>query len=154
MLYYNHANNKKCVQKVGELLNKHEIAIDVFNKVGSIAKTADFVAVGLKNYDVVSLCNQGYIERIRNGFYKLPNAEEPKEEALISKLLPQGIVCVESALFYYGYSDFAPREWTVAVPRSFSRAIKAMQEVPVKAYYVQNEFYHYGATVGNFNGVE
>ena len=98
MLYYNHANNKKCVQKVGELLNKHEIAIDVFNKVGSIAKTADFVAVGLKNYDVVSLCNQGYIERIRNGFYKLPNAEEPKEEALISKLLPQGIVCVESAL--------------------------------------------------------
>ncbi len=35
--------------------------------------------------------------------------EEPKEEALISKLLPQGIVCVESALFYYGYSDFAPR---------------------------------------------
>lgn len=154
MLYYNHANNRKCVQKVGELLNKHEIAIDVFNKVGSIAKTADFVAVGLKNYDVVSLCNQGYIERIRNGFYKLPNAEEPKEEALISKLLPQGIVCVESALFYYGYSDFAPREWTVAVPRSFSRAIKAMQEVPVKAYYVQNEFYHYGATVGNFNGVE
>ena len=154
MLYYNHANNKKCVQKVGELLNKHEIAIDVFNKVGSIAKTADFVAVGLKNYDVVSLCNQGYIERIRNGFYKLPNAEEPKEEALISKLLPQGIVCVESALFYYGYSDFAPRECTVAVPRSFSRAIKAMQEVPIKAYYVQNEFYHYGATVGDFNGVE
>lgn len=88
------------MQKVGELLNKHEIAIDVFNKVGSIAKTADFVAAGLKNYDVVSLCNQGYIERIRNGFYKLPNAEEPKEEALISKLLPQGIVCVESALFY------------------------------------------------------
>ena len=41
MLYYNHANNKKCVQKVGELLNKYEIAIDVFNKVGNIAKTAD-----------------------------------------------------------------------------------------------------------------
>lgn len=49
------------MQKVGELLNKHEIAIDVFNKVGSIAKTADFVAAGLKNYDVVSFCNQGYI---------------------------------------------------------------------------------------------
>ena len=47
------------MQKVGELLNKHEIAIDVFNKVGSIAKTADFVAAGLKNYDVVSFCNQG-----------------------------------------------------------------------------------------------
>lgn len=141
------------MQKVGESLNKQETVIDVFNKVGSIAKTADFVAAGLKNHDVVSLCNQGCIERIRNGFYKLPDAEEPKEEELISKLLPQGIVCVESALFYYGYSDFTPREWTVAVPRSFSRAIKAMQEVPVKAYYVNNELYRYGATVGDFNGV-
>lgn len=134
-------------------MNKQEISIEVFNKVGSIAKTADFVAAGLKNYEVVSLCNQGYVERIRNGFYKLPNTDEPSEEILISKLLPQGIVCVESALFHYGYSYFAPREWSVAVPRSFSRAIKAMQEVPVKAYYIQNEFYRYGVTVEEFNGV-
>lgn len=142
-----------CVWKVGELLNKQEISIEVFNKVGSVAKTADFVAAGLKNYEVVSLCNQGYVERIRNGFYKLPNTDGPSEEILISKLLPQGIVCVESALFHYGYSDFAPREWSVAVPRSFSRAIKAMQEVPVKAYYIQNVFYRYGVTVEEFNGV-
>lgn len=142
-----------CVWKVGELLNKQEISIEVFNKVGSVAKTADFVAAGLKNYEVVSLCNQGYVERIRNGFYKLPNTDGPSEEILISKLLPQGIVCVESALFHYGYSDFAPREWSVAVPRSFSRAIKAMKEVPVKAYYIQNVFYRYGVTVEEFNGV-
>lgn len=134
-------------------LNKKEIVNNVFNKVGEIAKTADFVTAGLKNYDVVSLCKQGYIERIRNGFYKLSDQEEPKEEYLLSKLLPQGIVCVESALFYYGYSDFAPREWTVAIPRSFSRTIKVMQEVPVKAYYVQNAFHRYGVTYGNFNGV-
>lgn len=134
-------------------MNKQEISIEVFNKVGSVAKTADFVAAGLKNYEVVSLCNQGYVERIRNGFYKLPNTDEPSEEILISKLLHHGIVCVESALFHYGYSDFAPREWSVAVPRSFSRAIKTMQEVPVKAYYIQNEFYRYGATVEAFNGV-
>lgn len=125
-------------------MNKQEISIEVFNKVGSVAKTADFVAAGLKNYEVVSLCNQGYVERIRNGFYKLPNTDEPSKEILILKLLPQGIVCVESALFHYGYSDFAPREWSVAVPRSFSRAIKAMQKVTVKAYYIQNEFYRYG----------
>lgn len=141
------------MREIGELLNKQEVLIEVFNKVGSVAKTADFVALGLKNYEVVSFCNRGYIERIRNGFYKLPNTEEPSEEVLISKLLPQGIICVESALFYYGYSYFAPPEWTVAVPRSFSRAIKAMKEVSVKAYYVQNEFYRYGATIGNFNGV-
>lgn len=79
----------------------------------------------------------------------MPNTDEPSEEILISKLL----VRVESALFHYRYSDFAPREWSVAVPRSFSRAIKAMKEVPVKAYYIQNKFYRYGVTIEEFNGV-
>lgn len=144
---------KIACRKLGIQLKKQEIAREVFNKIGEIVKTADFVAAGLKNYDVASLCKQGYIERIRNGFYRLSAGEEPKEEYLLSKLLPQGIVCVESALFYYGYSDFAPRKWTVAVPRSFSRTIKAMQEVPVKAYYVQNKFYQFGVTFGNFNGI-
>ena len=68
--------------------------------------------------------------------------------------MAQGIICVESALFYYGYSDFAPREWAIAVPHSFSRSIKAIREkVPVKAYYVRNETYHLGETAGYFNGV-
>ncbi len=39
----------KCVWKVGGLLNKHEISIEVFNKVGSVAKTTYFVAQGLEN---------------------------------------------------------------------------------------------------------
>lgn len=72
---------------------------------------------------------------------------------MISKLLPHGIVCVDSALFYNGYSDFAPRKWAVAVPRSFSREIKAMNEVPIKAYYINDKLHRYGATIGDFNSV-
>lgn len=134
-------------------MNKTQIIQDVFDRIGCIVKTADFTTAGLSNADVSYYCKQGYIERVRNGFYKLPDAEEPKEEYLLSKLLPQGVVCVESALFYYGYSDFAPREWTVAIPRSFSRSIKAMGDFPIKAYYVQNAFHQYGVTTGDFNGV-
>ena len=33
-----------------------------------------------------------------------------KEEQVLASLLPESIVCVESALFYYVYSDFAPRQ--------------------------------------------
>lgn len=142
------------MQKVGARLNKHDIIKEVFNKVGEIAKTADFVAAGLKDYEVFSLCKQGYIERVKYGYYKLSDQDEPKEEYLLSKLLTQGIVCVESALFYYGYTDFAPRKWTIAIPRSCSRTVKAMQEkVPVKAYYIQNDLYRLGETTGTFNGV-
>ncbi len=135
-------------------MNKTQIIDDVFNRNGSIVKTADFSAAGLSNADVSYYCRQGYIERIRNGFYKQTEADAPKEELLLSKCLPQGVVCAESALYYYGYSSFVPRVWTVAVPRSFSRSVKAMGNFPLKAYYVQNEFHQYGVTTGIFNGVE
>lgn len=115
---------------------------------------ADLVSAGLKSQDVYALVQQGYIERIKRGYYKKSVGEVPKEEQLLSKLMITGIVCVESALFYYGYSDFAPREWSISVPRSYSRTVKLMQEeVPVKAYYVQKNLYHLGETTGTFNDV-
>ncbi len=135
-------------------MDKLELVKNVFNKVGTIAEISDFTAAGLNEHTVFSLCKQGYIERVKRGYYKLPDLTDPKEEYLLSKLLPKGIICVESALFYYGYNDFAPREWTISVPRSFSRTVKAIQaEVPVKAYYVQNDIYRLGKTTGTFNGV-
>lgn len=141
------------MQKVGTHLNKKEIAQKVIKNKGGIAKTADFTAEGMKNYEVAALCKEGFIERIRQGFYQLPHSNQITEEQLIQEFLPQGIVCVESALFHYGYSDFAPREWSVAVPRTASRAIKKIEEFPIKAYYIQKDFMQIGKSADSFNGV-
>lgn len=153
-ILYSHADFKKCVQKVGLTLSKYETAKGVFDMVGDVVKTADFISAGLSNYDVVKLCNKGYIERIRPGFYQYPKNYDIKEETLIAKFLPRCIVCVESALFHYGYSDFAPREWTIAVPRSMSRTVKHMQIVTLKAYYIQKEYFELGKVRDDFNGVK
>ena len=72
---------------------------------------------------------------------------------MLLELLPQGIVCVESALFHYGYSDFAPRAWSVAVPRTASRAVGNIVEFPLRAYYIQKEYFSIGKIIENFNGV-
>ena len=142
------------MQKVGACMNKKEIAQKVIINNGGIAKTADFTAEGMKNYEVAALCKEGYIERIRRGFYQFPHSNQITEEQLILELLPQGIVCVESALFHYGYSDFAPRKWSVAVPRTASRVVKNIEEFPIKAYYIQKDFLQLGKSVDNFNGME
>ena len=135
-------------------MSKYDTVNKVFASVGEIAKKSDFISAGVRDQDVYTLLKQGYIERVKKGYYKLAVGGEPKEELILSKLMTHGIVCVESALFYYGYSDFAPREWSVAVPRSYSRTVKAIQaEVPVKAYYVQNSMHRLGETTGSFNGV-
>ena len=101
-------------------MDKKTLSKQVIIEKGGIAKTSDFVAAGIPAVDIVNLCNTGYLERIRHGYYQLADRDTSSEEQLIATLIPKAIICVESALFHYGYSDFAPRKWSIAVPRSSS----------------------------------
>ena len=139
--------------KVGVRLNKKEILKKVIENNNGIARTSDFAANGIDKYEVVAFCKEGIIKRIRRGFYQLPQSNSTPEEQLIRELLPQGVICVESALFHYGYSDFSPRKWSIAVPRTATRAVKNIEEFPMRAYYIQRDFLDIGKSTSNFNGV-
>ena len=134
-------------------MDKKIISKQVIIEKGGIAKTSDFVAAGIPAVDIVNLCNTGYLERIRHGYYQLAEADTSSEEQLLAVLIPKGIVCVESALFHYGYSDFAPRKWSIAVPRSMSRTKLDIDALTLQTYYVQSEIYELGKTTADFNGV-
>ena len=139
--------------KVGEYVDKKTLLKQVIIEKGGIAKTSDFVAAGIPAVDVVNLCNTGYLERIRHGYYQLADGNTSSEEQLIATLIPKAIICVESALFHYGYSDFAPRKWSIAVPRSMSRTKLDIDALALQTYYVQSEIYELGKTTADFNGV-
>ena len=120
---------------------------------GGIAKSVDFVAAGISAIQVVSLCNVGFLERVRHGYYSLAEHDTASEEQMLSKLFPKGIVCVDSALFHYGYSDFAPRKWSIAIPRSMSRTKLGDNILRLQVYYVQQDIYELGKIYDTFNGV-
>ena len=134
-------------------MDKKKLAQKVILNKGGIAKTADFVLEGIKSYEVAAFCKEGVIKRIRRGFYQLPQNVIATDEQIIKEILPQGIICVESALFHYGYSDFLPREWSIAVPRTASRTVKRVQEIPLKPYFIQKNFFNLGKTTDDFNGI-
>ena len=138
--------------KVGDCVDLRAAVRDVIVSKGGIAKSADFVAAGIRAVDVVSLCNAGYLDRVRHGYYQMAEQNEATEEQMLATLIPQGIVCVESALFHYGYSDFAPRKWSVAVPRTISRTKLDVDALPLQTYFVQQDLYELGKTTGNFHG--
>lgn len=135
-------------------MNLRERAKEVIINNGGIAKSADFVAAGIRAADVVNMCNAGYLDRVRHGYYQLAEQDASSEEQMLATLVPKGIVCVESALFHYGYSDFAPRKWSIAVPRSMSRTKLKLDSLIIQPYYMQPELYELGKTTDNFNGVK
>ena len=134
-------------------MDKKTLSKQVIIEKGGIAKTSDFVAAGIPAVDIVNFCNTGYLERIRHGYYQLADGNTSSEEQLIATLIPKAIICVESALFHYGYSDFAPRKWSIAVPRSMSRTKLDIDALTLQTYYVQSEIYELGKTIADFNGV-
>lgn len=134
-------------------MNLYEIAKNVIDSKGGVAKSSDFVAAGMRAVDVVNMCNAGFLDRVRHGYYQLAEQSTVSEEQLLATLIPQGIVCVESALFHYGYSDFTPRKWSIAVPRSMSRKKLDVDALALQPYYVQKDLYELGKTTNNFDGV-
>ena len=135
-------------------MSKKTIAKTTIENSKGIAKTAQLICAGLSKSDISNLCNSGYIVRVRHGYYSLAEANDTKEEQLIQTLLPEAIICVESALFHYGYSDFAPRIWTLAVPRTMTKTKLHMDTILYKPYYIQNKLYELGRTFSDFDGVK
>ena len=135
-------------------MSKKTIAKTTIENSKGIAKTAQLISAGLSKSDISNLCNSGYIVRVRHGYYSLADANDTSEEQLIQTLLPEAIVCVESALFHYGYSDFAPRIWTLAVPRTMTKTKINMDTILYKPYYIQNKLYELGRTFSDFDGVK
>ena len=125
----------------------------VIAEAGGVARTADFNATGIPNYTVADWCKRGLIARLRNGYYSLPEQGEQREEVLIARLFPDGIICMDSALFHYGYSDKTPLEWHMSFPRSVTRSRFENVYPPVRCYMVQPSLLEYGKTSGDWFGV-
>ena len=124
----------------------------IISNAGGVARTADFNAAGYANYIVSDLCKRGQIVRVRSGYYTLPK-EEQREEEMIAQLFPDGIVCQDSALFYYGYSDKTPLEWHMAFTRTVTRSRFQIAYPPVRCYMIQQNLLDLGVTWGKWDSV-
>ena len=135
-------------------MKKLDIAKSVIKDNGGIAKTAQLNEVGIQNSEIIKMCESGQLERIRHGYYQIADSMEMSEEKMIATFFKEGIVCMESALFYYGYSDKTPLEWNIAVPRTITRTKIKIDNFAYKIYFVQNDKLALGKTEGMFNGIK
>ncbi|MGD2169891.1 MAG: type IV toxin-antitoxin system AbiEi family antitoxin domain-containing protein [Chlamydiota bacterium] len=77
--------------------------------------------IGVPRHILAYLCKKGILERISRGVYR-SRSYEPKVDiaweqlAINSSTIPQGVICLISALAYYDLTDEIPRENWIAVP--------------------------------------
>ncbi len=100
------------------------------------------------------LMEQGYIEKVRSGYYQWVDHDDFSEAGTVIRLFPDAILCMDTALRYYGYSDRTPIEWHLAVSKDSGKSRFKIDYPFVKPYYMEPTVLQLGLTKGEMDGHE
>lgn len=123
----------------------------IFDRHHYVMTTAELLEAKIYYADIKQLLDEGYIERIRRGYYHWIENCEAKEIDVINALFPDAVLCMESALFYYKYSDRNPAAWNFAIDRNVSKLRTNIEFPFIKAYRVESDLVTLGETTGKIN---
>ena len=98
------------------------------------------------------LIQNGYIEKVRTGYYQWIDPEDFSEVGTVKRLFPDAIFCMDTALLHYGYSDRTPMEWHLAVSKDSGKSRFKIDYPHVKAYYLEPTLLEMGLTTGEKDG--
>ena len=78
--------------------------------------------------------------------------QERSEEELIRGLFSDGVLCLDSALYYYHYIDQKPYAWHLAVDKNTSKSRFKMEYPVIVPYYTEPKALKLGVTEIPFAG--
>ncbi|MDK2941641.1 MAG: hypothetical protein PWP56_1154 [Acetobacterium sp.] len=123
----------------------------IFNEHGNVMRTAELVASRIYYADIQKLLNDGHIEKIKRGYYHLVDAENLSESNIINHLFPEAVLCLDTALFYYGYSDRTPSKWHLAVDKDIQKSRLKIDYPFIKPYFLEPHILRIGITEGEID---
>ena len=126
---------------------------EIFERYGGIMRTYQLTSEKIFYDDIQILIDDGLIEKIRTGYYQLIDSENPSEAVTITRLFPDGIFCLDTALWHYGYSDRTPSRWHIAVDKYSNRSRFNIDYPFVKAYFVAPEVLSIGLCEQEIDGI-
>ena len=126
----------------------------IFSEHDYVMTTAQLDSYRIYYADIQQLLNEGFIEKIKRGYYHWTETYGEQEVKIINRLFPDAVLCMETALFYYQYSDRNPAEWNITIDKNVSRSRTNIDYPFVKAYRVEPALVPLGETKGSINFVD
>lgn len=123
----------------------------IFSQHNYVMTTAELLEAKLYYADIKQLLNEGFIERIRRGYYHWIENCETSEVIIINSLFPDAVLCMETALFYYKYSDRNPAEWSFAIDKNVSKLRTKIDYPFIRAYRMNSDLVTLGETTGEID---
>jgi predicted transcriptional regulator of viral defense system len=138
----------KMAAKENQSLEKIKEFIDAR---GGIVRRGEFASQGIDYRKILEFVESGDLVRIKNGYYT-DRIDRFTEEELIARLFPDARLCMDSALYAYGYLDEKPYGWHLAVDKNTSKSRFRMDYPKVIPYYTEAESLEIGSTTIELEG--
>ena len=116
-----------------------------------VMTTAELLEAKLYYADIKQLLDDGFIERVRRGYYHWIQDNGESEIVIINRLFPDAVLCMETALFYYQYSDRNPSEWSFAIDKNISKLRTNIDYPFIRAYRVEKQLLTLGEIKGEID---
>jgi predicted transcriptional regulator of viral defense system len=90
----------------------------IIRKCGGIIRTAEALAAGIHPRSLYQLRDRGVLEQLSRGLYRFADAAPLSNPDLltVAKRVPQGIVCLVSALSFHELTTQIPHSVSIALP--------------------------------------
>lgn len=124
----------------------------IFDRYGGMMRSKQLQEENIFYRTLQKLIAQGYVEKVRYGYYQWVDQEDFSEVSIVVRLFPDAILCMDTALRYYGYSDRTPVEWHLAVSKDSGKSRFKIDYPFVKSYYMEPSLLELGLTIGKMDG--
>lgn len=131
-------------------MNKHkksdsiEKAKEIFRKNGGLLRTRQAIAFGIHPRVLYVMRDQRIIDMINRGLFRLKETMPPGEIDLmaVASRVPNGVVCLISALSFHGLTTQIPHEIYIALRKGMRRP--KIDYPPVKPFWFSEPAYSKG----------
>jgi predicted transcriptional regulator of viral defense system len=93
--------------------------IKIFQKNNGVMKSSELFKLGIQPRILYAMRDQGLVVQEGRGLYRLANEQVWSDPhlAVVSLLIPKGVICLISALYFHQITTQIPHEVYVALPK-------------------------------------
>jgi predicted transcriptional regulator of viral defense system len=127
--------------------------ISVFDQNGGILRTSQALELGIHPRDLYAMKSKKVIESLGRGLYrlsKLPSLAKPDLTTAASKI-PQGIVCLISALAFHDLTTQIPHEVYIALRKGAEKP--RLHFPPARFVWLSSEAFESGIETHTIDGI-
>lgn len=130
---------------------KKNIIENLFRDNHGVMTSKELIDNGVTYYTIRNLLSSGYITKVKKGIYTISHETE-SELGLVKKLIPSGVICMQSAAIIYDYTSKVPLRYHISIDNKSK--INLPDYPKIKLYYWSKAQRDLGIDKISHNGID